>query len=484
MRKNRFLAAMLTVLLLVGACCGASAMPRLNPKAPVTVVVWHYYNGVQQQMFDRMVLQFNETVGAERGIVVEAHSKGTIGDLTSGVLSALKQEAGASEPPHVFSAYADTAWQVNQMGFVAELKDYLTEEEWGEYFSSYLKEGQFDEEGSVKLFPIAKATELFLLNETAWDAFAAATGADKAKLSTWEGVAETAKAYFEWTDAKTPDVDGDGQAFFGRDAFANYMLIGSLQLGCEMFQVTDGQLTLGLDKDVLRRLWDNYYVPFVSGWYGAYGRFRSDDIKTGQIIALVGSTSGALYFPSEVTHDDGTTDAIACGAYALPNFEGTEPTAVQQGAGMVVLKSDEAHEYAATTFLKWFTQPEQNIEFAVSSGYLPVMHRASDWSVLENATNEKGLAENSVVRESLRVGVKITNGYRLYTNAAFEKGAQARQVVENSMMDCAKAALEKRQQLQQEGQSYQAALEAVISDEAFEAWYQEFSQALGAAVQP
>ena len=45
-----------------------------------------------------------------------------------------------------------------------------------------------------------------------------------------EGITETARQYYEWTDAQTPDIPDDGKAFFGRDAFANYMIIGARQL--------------------------------------------------------------------------------------------------------------------------------------------------------------------------------------------------------------------------------------------------------------
>ena len=38
---------------------------------------------------------------------------------------------------------------------------------------------------------------------------------------------------------------------------------------------------------------------------------------------------------------------------------------------MVVTKSTPEEEAACVTFLKWFTQPENNIQFAVGSGYLP-----------------------------------------------------------------------------------------------------------------
>ena len=52
---------------------------------------------------------------------------------------------------------------------------------------------------------------------------------------------------------------------------ANYMLVGARQLGDTLFKVQDGKMTLNFDKDVARKLWDNYYVPFVKGWFAATG---------------------------------------------------------------------------------------------------------------------------------------------------------------------------------------------------------------------
>ena len=74
-----------------------------------------------------------------------------------------------------------------------------------------------------------------------------------ADLETFEGITATARAYYAWTDSPT-DAPDDGKAFLGRDAMANYCIIGSRQLGAEVF----GDGTLVPDKDVFRRLWDNY----------------------------------------------------------------------------------------------------------------------------------------------------------------------------------------------------------------------------------
>ncbi len=466
-KTKRGLALVLGVVLSFGAFAAACAAPKLDPNNPVVVTAWVYYNGHQQQTLERLMKEFNETVGAREGIIVEAVSQGNISELTEKLLASANGEVGAEAMPDFFAAYADTAYQLNQSGAVADISQYLTAEEQAQYVDAYLKEGVLDEGGALKIFPVAKATELLLLNETAWQPFAEATGAERSKLSTWEGIVELAESYYRWTDAQTPE-DGDGKAFFGRDAFANYLLIGSLQLGVEIFRVEGGQLTLQIDDAVMRKLWDHYYVPYVSGWFGAYGRFRSDDIKTGQIIALVGSTSGALYFPTEVTHDDGTALPIESSAQPLPNFAGTQPMAVQQGAGMVVTKGDPVKEYAATVFLKWFSDTQNNIEFSIHSGYLPVKKEANDPALLGAIMDEEHT--DASVRRIIDTGVIITSTYQLYTNNAFEHGFDARQVLESSMTRAASDALAQRQALQSTGMSYEEALLQVLTDEAFGAW--------------
>ena len=215
---------------------------------------------------------------------------------------------------------------------------------------SYIEEGRIAADGSLRIFPTAKSTEIMMINKTDWDKFADATGASLEDLATMEGITAVAQAYYEWTDGLTPDIPGDGKAFYGRDAVANYFVIGMQQLGVEIFQVENGEVAVNVPEEELYRLWENYYVPMVKGYFGAYGSFRSDDVKTGDILAYTGSTSSAMYFPDQVEADGGsyTIDYIVRMA---PVFEGGEHCAVQQGAGMVVSKSDEKHDYAAVEFL-------------------------------------------------------------------------------------------------------------------------------------
>ena len=426
--KKLLLAALCLLVSLFVASCSIPTQ-QADKQGPTTVVIWHYYNGVQKQLFDQLVSKFNETVGQEKNIVVEAFNQGSINDLAQKTLDALAHKVGAQEAPDVFAAYADTVYQALSQNMVADIGAYLTDAEKAEYQECYLQEGDLNDSGSLYIFPIAKATEVLILNRTDWQKFASATGAQESDLATWEGIGRLAQAYYLWTDKMT-DTPEDGKAFFGRDAMANYMLVGCAQLGKELFTVSGGKVSLNACQTVMRRLWDHYYIPYINGYFASFGRFRSDDVKTGDLIALVGSTSSAAYFPTEVTLADGTTYPIESMVFPAPNFQGSTPFAVQQGAGMAVVKSNSRTEEAAVSFLKWFTDREQNQVFTGASGYLPVKKVASSENVLAAAVKNN---DNQIVHDVISVGRDMTQTYTLFAGKPFLGGSEARAILESSL---------------------------------------------------
>lgn len=453
------------------AGCGGSAGPEVPAKvtAKVTdIMVWTYYNGDQLESFNSLVNQFNETVGAQKGIKVSTESQGSVNDLETSVMDSAEGKVGAAAMPNIFSAYADTAYALDRMGMVVDLAPYLTEEEKAQFVEGYLSEGNFGEDDSIKIFPVAKATELLFLNDTDWQAFADATDVRYEDLATMEGLTAAAEKYYNWTDAQTA-VPDDGKALFGRDAMANYMLVGAQQLGDTIFAVKDGRMTVNFERDVARRLWDNYYVPFVKGWFAATGRFRSDDIKTGNVLAYVGSSSSATFFPTRVTNDANESHEISLKTLPAPQFESGEAVAVQQGAGMVVTAAKEEEVEASVEFLKWFVRAENNIAFSVGSGYLPVTRKANDMQEILAS----GLTLDDNMQQTLAVAVDTVNGNRLYTPYAFAGGSSARKVLEYGLSDLAAADRETVVQRIAEGQSAAEAEAEFLTDEYFEAWYQD-----------
>ena len=450
-------------------CGGCSGSAGSEVPAKVTdIMVWTYYNGDQLESFTSLVDQFNETVGAQKGIKVSTESQGSVNDLETSVMDSAEGKVGAAAMPNIFSAYADTAYALDQMGMVVDLAPYLTEEEKAQFVEGYLSEGDFGEDDSIKIFPVAKSTELLFLNDTDWQAFADAADVRYEDLATMEGLTAAAEKYYNWTDAQTAAPD-DGKALFGRDAMANYMLLGAQQLGDTIFAVKDGRMTVNFERDVARRLWDNYYVPFVRGWFAATGRFRSDDIKTGNVLAYVGSSSSATFFPARVTNDANESHEISLKTLPAPQFEGGEAVAVQQGAGMVVTAAKEEEVKASVEFLKWFVRAENNIAFSVGSGYLPVTRKANDMQEILAS----GLTLDDNMQQTLAVAVDTVNGNRLYTPHAFAGSNSARKVLEYGLSDLAAADRKTVVQRIAEGQSAAEAEAEFLTDEYFEAWYQD-----------
>lgn len=449
------------------AGCGGSVGPEVPAKV-TDIMVWTYYNGDQLESFTSLVNQFNETVGAQKGIKVSTESQGSVNDLETSVMDSAEGKVGAAAMPNIFSAYADTAYALDQMGMVVDLAPYLTEEEKAQFVEGYLSEGDFGEDDSIKIFPVAKSTELLFLNDTDWQAFADAADVRYEDLATMEGLTAAAEKYYNWTDAQTAAPD-DGKALFGRDAMANYMLVGAQQLGDTIFAVKDGRMTVNFERDVARRLWDNYYVPFVKGWFAATGRFRSDDIKTGNVLGYVGSSSSATFFPTRVTNDANQSHEISLKTLPAPQFEGGEAVAVQQGAGMVVTAAKEEEVKASVEFLKWFVRAENNIAFSVGSGYLPVTRKANDMQEILAS----GLTLDDNMQQTLAVAVDTVNGNRLYTPHAFAGSSSARKVLEYGLSDLAAADRETVVQRIAEGQSAAEAEAEFLTDEYFEAWYQD-----------
>ncbi len=488
--KKKVVARMLTLALITGLLTGCSATSKdtansaksvkLDPDNPITLTVWHYYNGTQQAIFDELLEDFNSTVGEEQGIHMEGYSYGSVSDLEKAVTDSVNEEVGADDLPAIFSSYPDTAYSVEQKGKLADVSPYFSEEELSGYVDSYIQDGYFDGDDALYLIPVAKSTEMMMINKTDWEPFAEATGTSLDELSTTEGVTKVAEKYYNWTDSLTPDTPDDGKAFYGRDSMSNYFVIGMKQMGTDIFEVKDGKVTVNADKELIHRLWENYYIPYMKGYFASYGKFRSDDVKTGDIIAYTGSTSSAFYFPDNVESD---TDLYPID-YIIqesPVMEGGENYRVQQGAGMAVTKSDEKQEYASCVFLKWFTQKEQNLKFVAESSYMPVLKEANDIDVVDQVIKDENLDVNEKSYACLKQVLTDFDDIKFYTSKTCENGYSMRKVLDYNLSDRIAADKEALDAAVAAGASKEEELSKYTSEESFESWYEDFCNALSQA---
>ena len=226
---------------------------------------------------------------------------------------------------------------------------------------------------------------------------------------------------------------------------------------------------INFDEEIMRKLWDNYYIPYVKGYFASSGRFRSDDVKTGNVIGYVGSTSSATFFPSQVSDDSGETHDISLKVLPCPKFKDGDDYAIQQGAGMVVTKGSEDEIKASVEFLKWFTEPENNIEFSVGAGYLPVTKEANSIDRIKEVNSDVSSSMEEILSES----VNEINNNNLYYMHSFAKSNDARTALQQAFGDTAQKDRDTVLERISEGQTAEEAEADFLSDDYFEKWYQD-----------
>lgn len=440
----------------------------LNPKKPVTIKIWHYYNGQTNEAFNQLVSDFNGTVGLKEGIIVESESLGDVSRLVDAVYDSASSKMGTDPLPNIFGAYPDNAYRVNKIVPLVDLNSYFKPNELKEYRQDFVNGMLLGENEPEMILPVACSTESLFLNKTDWDVFAQATGAELSSLSTWEGIVEVSQSYYNWTDSLTSEPN-DGKAFLGIDSPDNFMYMTAKQLGYELFKLNDkGDIYFDYPKEIAKRVWDIYYTAGIKGLFTKTGRFSSDDAKIGTVIAYIGSTAGAGYFPDKVTLSQSEVYTIDSLVLPYPCFDGGKLVAAQNGAGMSITKSDEAHEYASAVFLKWFTELEQNLEFTVATGYLPVKNDALNSETLLSTKTAMDTTKTKTIYQSISASADMLERYSFYSPYPFDGSYEIRQLLGKSMYE----QYEKDIKVVKENSNQ---YDDFTGDENFDNWYSQLS---------
>lgn len=420
---KRFLGLFLAILLVLtlGSCSSGA-------QEEYSLQIWTYYNGNTDTSFKNIVDEYNSTRGLEKKIVVTSVSKGSrVSDLLDALLDSATGKLGASSMPDLFLAYPDCAFELDKYDKLVSLDKYFSKEELSNYNEGFLNEGRFSENGDLKILPVAKSTEALYVNKTDFDKFLNKypdCGVSYSDLSTIEGIIKVSQAYYERT----------GNAFFGRDSLDNYFVIGAKKLGVDILHYdSNGKFGVNFDRDIFKKLWDSYYVPYVKGYFTAIGKFRSDDIKNGKILIYIGSTSSGGYFPSKVTVSENESYEIESEILCTPVFENGSKVAVSQGAGFCITKSVEKREKAAVDFLKWLCEKENITKFANTSGYFPATKDGFSNEFIESQKNEH-------YKNSFSISKKTTEEYTMYTNVVGVNGTNYRNTLRDMLASYSKKA--------------------------------------------
>lgn len=464
-RIKVFSAVMCLIMGVFSAGCGKKAETVLDPREPVVINLWHSYNAYAKKEFEQKILEFNETLGKEKGIIIDTFGYGSSEELDRALFNSANKMIGSETLPDIFLAYPDSASRLDSLAPLVAFDKYFSEDELGEYRTEFLGEGIWGEQAAPKMIPVSKSTELLYLNATKWEEFSADTGISEEALKSWEGIAMASEEYYSWSG---------GEAFFGMNSFNDFALLSAAQLGTFVYQESDGKTVFHYPEEIAKKVWDVYYTPHIKGYYKS-NTFNQDGIKSGRLMAYVGSSAGAGYFPPEVIVDGSFSYPIECRVLPYPVFLDGYGYMTQRGANMAVFASEPAREYAAVEFLKWFTEPEQNIEFTISTGYIPVKKAAlSSPEALQDYVS--GSNNRDAVKKSVATVLEAMNERGFYTKNIFEHAYEANLLFSESLDQKIQLDLNEMALRIERGGERSAIISELTGDKEFEQWYHKLIQ--------
>ena len=108
MERRTFLklAALVPGLALAG--CGGSKI-LLSPKDPTMLSIWHVYGEQADSPMNRLLTEFNDTVGREKGILLNVTNMTNSAAIGGQLQDAKAGKPGALDLPDLFSGYPSDA---------------------------------------------------------------------------------------------------------------------------------------------------------------------------------------------------------------------------------------------------------------------------------------------------------------------------------------------------------------------------------------
>ena len=138
MERRTFLklAALVPGLALAG--CGGSKT-LLSPKDPTMLSIWHVYGEQADSPMNRLLTEFNDTVGREKGILLNVTNMTNSAAIGGQLQDAKAGKPGALDLPDLFSAHPADASGLGIENLV-DWNDWFTAEDMAAYVPGFVQD--------------------------------------------------------------------------------------------------------------------------------------------------------------------------------------------------------------------------------------------------------------------------------------------------------------------------------------------------------
>lgn len=335
----------------------------LDPQKPTTLTMWHVYGEQANSPMNDFIGQFNATVGKEKGIVINVTLMSNASQIGKKLKDAQTDKAGSKEMPDLFFCHASDAKTLGTDNLL-NWNDRFSPSERNAFVPDFLDDGTVD--GNLCVFPVSKSTYLLFIAGGVFDRFAAEKNVSLSDLGTWKGFFSVAEKYYEWSGGKP------------------FCAIDYLIRLAELCAISDGENISypngwydETDSAVISA-YEMFATSIAKGHIVVSDMYSNTQVMTGQTCAGIGSSASVLYYNDEITYPDNTSEAMNLKVLPMPQQTGKQKVATQSGVGLCAYKTTDVKAEAATVFAKWFTEEQRNMDFVLSTGYMPVRTGAFD----------------------------------------------------------------------------------------------------------
>lgn len=328
---------------------------------PITITFWHHRgSGAQYECVTHAVNGFNETVGKEKGIVVE---ESYIGDYVA-LFSQIQLAVQSGEAPNVVSAANTyTAYMLEDdylvdMAPLAEAEGYdIT----GNLMDWLLEIGG-NTDGQIHSLPYCRSTPLFYYNK----AIAEELGIEIGEMITIDELIKFGEAAMIKNDAG--ETTRYGFEIF--NDFGYYNAAWIYQLGSEY--MVEGGGSPSLDDGVMLKVLTDWREWVDAGWCRPFDSTNAGDTAqamfcSGELASYMNSSAGLgnLLIAAEET-------GVEVGVAMFPTYDAENHVAEIGGANIAIISADNSDEeiQASWEFVKYIMSDEEQFFNAKTSGYV------------------------------------------------------------------------------------------------------------------
>ena len=112
-RRNKImkksLSIILSIMFVILCMAGCTTKSELHADEPVTLTMWHVYGEQADSPMNRLIDEFNKTIGKEKGIVIDVTMMSNSSQIGGKLLEAQADLPGAPEMPDLFFCHSNNA---------------------------------------------------------------------------------------------------------------------------------------------------------------------------------------------------------------------------------------------------------------------------------------------------------------------------------------------------------------------------------------